>query len=901
MTQLHFCADFDQPVLAPATNAGSPVRYFGEKKLLDWLEKQIGLGGYPNNPDYLRIELYRQALSQYAQENTPFYAQSFQNDRFATAEALLAWRDELLLAGWDFAQADAAPTRLQDLAAVESLYRDKVKTGDFSRLAFGVADRFEQVLRALRQQPAPIESITLYAPLSLQKPHIQRLLALFLAQENAPSLVEVPPTATAAAHSELGALQRRLLGEKTDDVPVPDGPGQVLLLRCQRESDAATFLAQMLRENPQWRPAFLVPTLDLLLEDALQHEGLPAMGIASSSLARPSLQVLKLAPTFLWEPVDVHKLMEFLTLAVKPLDTGLALEMARALADRPGLYNATWFGAVYGYIDKADMADELREQYEFWFARRRYPLDKTAPKRDAIALYGYLEEWGRIYYEESGSSNASLLVLAEQARRIREMLEALPEQRIGFLELERIVRTIYQPVPVQLTETEVGRLKYVHRPGGILRPVPSMVWWNCAFDGQLTPPDKWQAAERHYLKEKNVHPYTPVQARQWAQQMALRPILQTTELLVLVAPERINGSEALPSLVLGDIEAALGAARFREIQYDIGLAADRQRLHQRFVQAPRSHIPQRDQRRTQPLLLLPPEAALPDSPYETPTNLENLFYYPHRWFFKQKLRFYERGVLGITRENTLKGNLAHRFFEELLQLPDHQSLSKAALRDWVDEKALELLPREGAPLLLYGYEPERQGFLKKVKDATWAFVSLLRSNGWTVSHTEHALEGEFAGIPVRGKADLVLQRGHERAIVDLKWGGTTRRKEMIQNGEDLQLVLYSKLLPPPEEWPHSAYFILEDAKLVARNTAAFKEAIVAGKFDDHAAACASIFEKMEKTFAWRMAQITEGRVELRTARTAQELEAMYEGQLFDLLEMHNGDAPWDEYRTLLGG
>ena len=48
-----------------------------------------------------------------------------------------------------------------------------------------------------------------------------------------------------------------------------------------------------------------------------------------------------------------------------------------------------------------------------------------------------------------------------------------------------------------------------------------------------------------------------------------------------------------------------------------------------------------------------------------------------------------------------------------------------------------------------------------------------------------------------------------------------------------------------------------------------------------------------------MDQIRKGHIELRTARTAPELEALYEGQLLELLEMKREDARWDDYRTLL--
>ncbi len=122
---------------------------------------------------------------------------------------------------------------------------------------------------------------------------------------------------------------------------------------------------------------------------------------------------------------------------------------------------------------------------------------------------------------------------------------------------------------------------------------------------------------------------------------------------------------------------------------------------------------------------------------------------------------------------------------------------------------------------------------------------------------------------------------------------------MIRNGEDLQLVLYARLLPPPENWAHTAYFILEEGKMIARNKSAFRDALSAHDTDDHRDACAQIFERMERTFRWRMTQLEKGVLEIRTARTAPELDALYAETLIDLLEMKSEDARWDDYRTLL--
>ena len=929
MFTLHFGNDFDGPVYAPQTAVRAAELFVGPKKLLHWLENQLGLTGYPDNTDYIRIELYRQSLGQHLAEQEqqplfaepPFYEKSFKSDRFATAAVVLEWRDELLLASdaevtlfQKVSLLEHLPPRLATLAAVEVLFQKKLSDPEIGAQAFGFADRFVLMLNTLEKRIVPLSKIWLYEPESLQTPHIQRLVKI-LRKKNI-EVAEVEMECAAGETTDLGKLQRRLnptpdpspdgrgvsaLGAPKGAAPLPSGEGSgvgLLLLHTRRDSDAAAFLAQILKKNPGLHPVFLIPEMNLTLERALSLEGFPAMGVLSASLARPSLQVLKLAPAFLWEPVDVFKIMEFVTLPVKPLDAGLALEIARVLAEKPGLNSDTWFATVFGYLEQAEVPDEAREQYEFWFGRRRYPANGTAPKRDAIALYAFLHEWALDFFEENEGTNTSLLVLAEQARRIKELLEALPEQRISLLELERIVRTIYEPSPVQFAAAEVERFEFVHSPGAFAAPVDTLVWWNCLFQNVTPAPDKWQTEERQFFEKQGVALNTPRRESQLNQLRQMRPVLQTARQLILVVPEQADGAEVVPSLLLGDIEATVPG--WKKFTFCLDDENDRERLSGILAISAPERLPVRPVGRVRPQLPIGRADLLADSEYETPTNLESLFYYPHRWFFRQKLRLFPSSLLSVTGDTTLLGSLAHRFFEKLLK-ENLAGLDRRAVQEWVDAEADNLLPREGATLLLYGREPERNMFLHRVKNAAWSFVSLLRSNGWEVAHTELALEGHFGETPVRGKADVVLRRDDELAIVDLKWSGATRRKELIQNGEDLQLVLYAKLLPPPGQWPHTAYFILEEGKMIARNAAAFKEAIVAGKGgDDHAAACEAIFQKMEKTLAWRMEQIRRGVLELRTSRTAPELEALYEGQLFDLLEMKTEDARWDDYRILLG-
>jgi hypothetical protein len=165
--------------------------------------------------------------------------------------------------------------------------------------------------------------------------------------------------------------------------------------------------------------------------------------------------------------------------------------------------------------------------------------------------------------------------------------------------------------------------------------------------------------------------------------------------------------------------------------------------------------------------------------------------------------------------------------------------------------------------------------------------------------TEKALEGKFLGIPVNGRADLVLEKDGELAVIDLKWRGARRREETIKNEEDLQLVLYSKLLTDDHTWAHTAYFIIENSKLIARNSQAFKEVNAISPDSDHVQVHERILARMQATYDWRIQQLQQGKVEVRCQQTQLDLEEAYQNQLLDLLEMKSEDAPFDDYRTLI--
>ena len=873
----------------------------GPKNLLYTMEAHFGFAGHANDNDYLRIEQYRQALLQYLQEDQDtFYLSSFAADQFATAAELLSRRDELLLAGWDFDRSGTLPARLYTLAGVEALFGTN-EDGQSLPLAAGYADRWVAVMEALEERIQPITELHLTEPLDLLPFYLQRFFAKL---KQSSVKIQLPSERKIEGDSDLAVLQRRLISADNKKVALK-GDGSLLILRAKRETDLAVHMAKLFRRNQDWKPVCLIPDKSRVLDDALIQEGIPCLGILSASLARPTLQVLKLVTVFLWEPIDPYKILEFVSLSLKPLHNELAGAIANSMAQYPGLDSDGWKTMINRFFDKLEFRAQfdlqlkplaIREEFEFWFGRKRYNVQDVVPVGDVISIFERLHKWAYNTFEEGGSENSSLVVLGEQANRIVELLNALPETHLNYLELERIVKTIYEPAPVEFRATECGSLPYIHHPAAITAEVDQLLWWNFTQHEPDHFFSRWYNDERTYLSTKAVELVGPQEENGVMLWQRKNPILKTEKQLILVIPEWVEGSVAHAHPLFGDL-----AATFEDLS-PITWTIDGEEVStfwEKFLEAPKwSTVSKRNLGQPAPFIKISKAHQLATREKESLTSLEDLFYYPYQWVFKHAIKLRKSTILSVVKENTLMGNLAHRFFEQLFN-EDIRTWNKAQVDGWVDQEAPGLLKKEGAIFLLYGREPEKVAFIKKVKYAAWNLVHLIQQNGWEVEATESRLEGTFQQIEVRGRADLVLKRAGEKTILYLKWRGASRRERMIKNEEDLQLVMFSKLIDHPEQWAHTAYYVMDRARLIARNTGAFQEINPVVPDSDHSAVNQKIYDKMGLTYAWRLQQLQAGQIEVRCERTYGDLEDHYGEELLPLLEMKDKDAPFDDYRTLI--
>ncbi|MEL6846623.1 MAG: hypothetical protein AAFP02_25740, partial [Bacteroidota bacterium] len=288
---------------------------------------------------------------------------------------------------------------------------------------------------------------------------------------------------------------------------------------------------------------------------------------------------------------------------------------------------------------------EVKSQYEFWFERRRYDASRTVPREDVIDIFEYLSKWAFKAFEDSNGKNNSLLVLSQQSRKVVELLEALPEweKQLSNLELERIVRTIYEPSPVSFRLRERQHLVHVHKPSSIIGPVDRLLWWNFIDNEVEAFFSRWYPRELNHLNTQNIQLTGPRDKNQRMLWQRKRPLQHVSQQLILVIPQMLEGQEVLPHPLFGDLEACFSDVE--TLCYNLDHETDRAALHQYFESPGSVALDYYQLGQPKPMLHIQAVEQLAANEEETFTSLDALFYYPYQWAFRYKSKLRKSSIL----------------------------------------------------------------------------------------------------------------------------------------------------------------------------------------------------------------------------------------------------------------
>lgn len=875
----------------------------GPESLLGYLTPFYGLEA-TTKPHSVRVEQYRRALKERLDERI-FYRGSFEADEVAVAKTLLAWRDELKWAEWDF-RADAnTPHRLKVLSELEQR----------AELDEGSADRWVRLKeRIIGERVMPFTKIHCTLPKAYTPPFFRRLLEGLEEKRISVGFAPLEREPIAKQGSDLERLQdllaKRERGADPDRVRF-QGDGSLILLDGASEDELARFFARVLKDDPNYRPFLLRGAKDEeVLSRAMQEVGLPLSGETEDTAKGPAPQLFFLATQLVWKPLDHERLLEFLTLPLNPLPPGLCEGLAELLEEKPGLGSEEWNERIEQYKKKIE-DDKQRERFEKriaqWLHHPLHDENEGIPAQDLKERFEALREWaiqGMNDPQDEGREGYSVLVAF-----IDEFLETLAqsdEEMLGRSLVEKWTEEVYGEAIREKRSRQAYAVGRLHGDEELGDPPERTLWWNFASgpDEGGGRRDWTKNAEKAYLEEMGIEKETPVQRMQQREWVAKGAFFSAKEQLVLARPFKVDGADMAAHALQGDLESA--CEELLPIHFDPGNPE-----LEKLLAAP---VPELQEYETHSLPETPAYWEIErgdlirEREHGSYSSLNDLFFYPYRWVLEHQARLKKGKVHRPPEMKQLLGSLGHRLAEKLFTTQRLEELDAESIRQWVNAHLDELLEQEGSPLLMKGKQSQKEQFRSKIVNALVTLADSLRKDGWKVKGMERSLRGDLAWIKIRGYIDMLLERDDgKKGLLDLKWGGSWVVKALREE-EDLQLALYAACLSEKDAVVPSGYFLLQQAQLYSRYQDEFSDsAFPEGPIDEDGRDIQWVLiERMRKTYAYRIEELKNGRIEVGDGLPLGDLDAASEMDGEELLELPKGprktkkEAPFNEdYVNLL--
>lgn len=821
---------------SPAKLFNAPV--VGRLGFLSLLETYLGLAA-PEASTAKRVAVYS-GLLRANDDKSRFYSESLKADSIGTAARLLSWRDEWRLGGWGGDARPEQPSRLQDLAAIEKAALETLPPGE--------AERLHLVVETLRVSgPAPIESVRLVDPLE-DFPFLWRKVL-----ECLPAIeVDLP---TPHGIGQLRAVQEQALavldGGAATKLEAPSD-GSVLLVRSLSATTAEHWLSAHNFHETGDRLVLAEDAGDLL-DVSLSATGSVNCGFERPSQLRPALQALPLAMELCWAPLDIKRLLDFLTHPVGPFGRRARAKLAGAVAKQPGIGGEAWTATKAKLIVDAD-AQELADDIAFWLESDRWSRTDGVPVDALIARVDRMKEAMRRRLSGEATEVATFTSAHRQCAAVYDALAELARQGITKLLPRQIEQLVAHATPSGGTNpaatSKVGCMRSSSTAAACIEPADEVVWWMPSTPA-LPSPLPWSPVEVNALTQLGVQLRDPARelvslAKQW-----LRPLLAARKRFVIVCPP--PGAEVHPirqllkklvpniESVALDLDVAIGSTLVGSIS---------QGLSPLPLPATSRHVQ------------LPQLVQLGDST-QSYTSLNELFNDPALFVMKRVADLKPTSVLRVDEDNRLLGILAHRVFEKLFAHADALRWSNTNAVDWFRAEADTLLQTEGAVLLMQGAGMSQQHFRKVCEGAIGNLLDHLRSAGATEVQTEVEFSGTLGLVPLVGKIDLLVTLSDKRVVaLDIKWRSDNYYAGLLRSGEHLQLALYSSLIEQKTGNAPAAlgYFILESGALYINTTDVFPKAQVRRPPDG--VTVVTLLERARATWTWRKGQLDAGVVEV---------------------------------------
>jgi RecB family exonuclease len=850
-------------------DASSGELKLGPSGLLSLLETRLGLTGPTTHPAG-RINQYMHRMEACDHTDMWFHV-SFNADAWSTAKQMLSWRDELIEAGW---KGDADGSSSPRLRALKKLEQTNLP------LAMGREDRLQEVIRRIEHiDSIAVRKIQLQEPLELLPPVWQKVLAQL--QDKGVNVEPIAAISHQPKSSNLASVQS-VLSSETKDTSISDKDDSLILIKSADEWEAAENIAIWLAAKPEAnQDVTIICGADTdVLDQALQRHGLPQLGSSESSRWRESLQILPLVLANAWKPVDIHRLVELLSLSMSPISGSAARRLLKALNEEPGVGGSAWEEALKEITGKREEALSKKEskdpkkeaavfrsKLDAFLSTDRYAPDAGIPEDKLKERCQWVIDWLSWQFEK----DPILIEPLSHAQEMQKLAEG--KGNIPRVAVERMLDSVIgvgSSTPERFEQA--GPWHVVNHPGQIIDPSSTVIWWGF-IDTLLKPSVYWSRSEREGLLDHDIVLQDSSTLRSREAESWKRGFIHAQGHFLMFYPEQMHGENIYPHPFWDELRNAANKAQpgLTEDIITASLVRESSKLNKKGMwqlagrKASLLKVTEAAQAKLTAMHSIPKNSIpLPSS--LSYTQMSTLISCPMKWalHYHAKLRVPE--TLAVPTGNQMIGSFCHRIVQEI-----YSGKTKNWSPDDAEAKALELydsmVEAMASELLLEGNEIENRRYRSAIGNAVKQLAAAIERLGLTADKAEERLEGDHAGIPFVGYADLLL---HDKKgnpfVLDLKWSGSSGyRKDEVKEGRALQLASYAWMIraaSPKVSKVHSGYFMLAQGELISDSDLLDDEAIGS----EHS--LEEIWDMGTKSLDDRFSSLTKGQMEAAGVRDA---------------------------------
>jgi hypothetical protein len=262
---------------------------------------------------------------------------------------------------------------------------------------------------------------------------------------------------------------------------------------------------------------------------------------------------------------------------------------------------------------------------------------------------------------------------------------------------------------------------------------------------------------------------------------------------------------------------------------------------------------------------------IPPREVESFSSVSKVIDSPVDWVLERHAKLSMGPIAGfrVCDDALRKGSILHAAAEEVFKASGSpwRTADEATFHAFLAGIFPGILSARASNYLTRGMEAARSHLLHSARQSLWHLIGILRDAQVTEVIMERKIDPvPFSGGQIGGRIDMVARREDgQTAVIDLKLGGKTKRRDELQNNRHLQLATYGQLMRASESMvPATAYFILSNGgAMLTRNTTFFHGITpVMPRKDTPGSDWEECWREFEEIYQWRRLQLDQGLIEV---------------------------------------